>query len=172
MQNSNGAVTITLLGAALPYRHRSALTGHRYLPARQRDQLAALRLAASEAMDGRTMFDEPLMLDLQLDVPIPRSWSRRKQEAALQGLLLPGSRPDLTNVLKLCEDACTAIVFRDDSLVCMQQTFKRYGLQPKIMLTVRAVEHGRGEGPVPGWAEALRRSHLEQQNTNGFDCRP
>jgi hypothetical protein len=55
MPNDNDIVTITLLGAALPYRHRSALTGHRYLPARQRDQLAALRLAASEAMDGRAM---------------------------------------------------------------------------------------------------------------------
>jgi Holliday junction resolvase RusA-like endonuclease len=92
-------------------------------------------------MDGRVMFDEPLMLDLQVDVPIPRSWSKRKQNAAMQGLLLPGSRPDLTNVLKLCEDACTAIVFRDDSLVCIQRTHKHYSRQPGIKLTVRTVEH-------------------------------
>jgi Holliday junction resolvase RusA-like endonuclease len=42
--------------------------------------------------------------------------------------------------LKLCEDACSAIVFRDDSLICAQLTSKRYSAQPKIVLTVQPAE--------------------------------
>jgi Holliday junction resolvase RusA-like endonuclease len=149
MTSDNGIVKIVLLGTALPYRHRSAATGHRYLPTRQRDQLAALRLAAAEAMTNRVMFDEPVMLDLHVEAAIPRSWSGRKQRAALQGSLLPSSRPDLSNILKLSEDALSGVVLRDDALVCIQQACKRYGSVPKIILTVRPISNqldGKG-GP-------------------------
>jgi Holliday junction resolvase RusA-like endonuclease len=132
-------VTITLRGAPAPYRHRSAPTGHRYLPTKQRDQLAMLRHEATVAMNGRIPFDTPVRIELRVEVPIPRSWSKKKQYAATIGDLLPGSRPDLTNMLKLTEDACIGVVFRDDALIVEQVTRKRYSLQPGLTLIVRSL---------------------------------
>ena len=118
-------ITIVLRGAPAPYRHRTAPTMHRYLPKKQRDQLAMLRHEAQEAMNGRNPLDTPVSIELQVEVPIPRSWSRKKQNSAAAGELLPGSRPDLSNMLKLAEDACTGVVFRDDALIVEQATRKR-----------------------------------------------
>jgi Holliday junction resolvase RusA-like endonuclease len=131
----NNTVTITLRGAPVPYRHRSAPSGRRYLPTKQRDQLAMLRLAATEA-NGDAPLDCPVGIELRVEIPIPRSWSKKKQYAATIGDLLPGSRPDLTNVLKLAEDACTGVVFRDDSLIVRQTTRQVYSMAPQITLTV------------------------------------
>jgi|SRR6516225_6904405 Holliday junction resolvase RusA-like endonuclease len=108
-------VTVTLAGTPTPYRHGSAPSGHRYLPKRQRDQLACLRLAAQEAMGGREPFTAPVRLELKVKLPIPKSFSKKKQHAALIGEILPGTRPELSDLLKLGEDPFTGVVFADDS---------------------------------------------------------
>jgi Holliday junction resolvase RusA-like endonuclease len=109
---------------------------HRYLPKKQRDQLAMLRHEATAAMNGRNPLEVPVSLDLQVAVPIPRSWSKRKQQAAAVGELLPGTRPDLSNMLKLAEDACNGVILRDDSLVVQQTSRKCYSTSPGITLTI------------------------------------
>ena len=48
-------------------------------------------------------------------------------------------RPDLTNYIKLGEDALTGVVFRDDSLVCEQRTAKVYSATPRLLITVEAL---------------------------------
>ena len=132
-------IIVALQGAPTPYRHRSAPGGHRYLPKKQRDQLAMLRLAAQEAMNGREPFTAPVRLELKVTLPIPKSWSKKKQHAAVIGDVLPDTRPDLSNLLKLAEDALSGVVFADDSLVCIQWSQKVYCLAPKIVLTVKSL---------------------------------
>jgi Holliday junction resolvase RusA-like endonuclease len=65
--------------------------------------------------------------------------------AALIGNVLPGSRPDLSNILKLCEDAMTSVVFTDDALVCVQYTQKAYGTSPRIVVTVKTLAAGNSQ---------------------------
>jgi Holliday junction resolvase RusA-like endonuclease len=132
--------TIILQGRPPPYRHCSAVNGHCYLPGRQRDQLACLRLAAQQELGDREPFAGPVQLMLHVTLRIPKSWSKRKQNDALIGNVLPGTRSDLTNLLKLSEDACSGVVFTDDALVCSQLTQNRYGAEPEIMLSVSLLE--------------------------------
>jgi len=91
---------------------------------------------AQNVMNGQIPLDIPVSLDLQIEIPIPRSWSKKKQNAATVGELLPGSRPDLATMLKLAEDACNGVVFRADSLIVEQITPKRYSTAPGITLTI------------------------------------
>jgi Holliday junction resolvase RusA-like endonuclease len=131
-------VTVILLGEPVPMAHRSTSDGgRRYKPAKVVNATAALRIAAQEAMIGHAMFDEPVKLSLLCEVAIPRSWSGRKQLRAINGEIKPSGRPDLSNMLKLCEDAFKAVVWRDDSLVVEQRTRKIYGSQPKITATIQ-----------------------------------
>ena len=101
-----------------------------------------LRLVARQQMDGREPFSAPVGLELRATIAIPKSWSKKKQRAALIGEILPATRPDLSNLLKLGEDALTGVVFADDSLICLHRTQKEYGTTPKIVLTVRTLNPG------------------------------
>jgi Holliday junction resolvase RusA-like endonuclease len=136
-------VTITLLGEPCAWRHRTSPDGkHRYLPAKQRDVSAALKLAAQEAMLAQSLlpFDEPVRLTLLAEFAVPASWSRKKRDAALLCLIYPTKKPDLDNLLKLAGDCLSGIVFRDDALVCKCNCKKRYGAQPKIVLTIEVIK--------------------------------
>ena len=84
------------------------------------------------------LFTDPVRLELTCEVAIPKSWSKKQQQRALCGEIRVTTRPDLTNMLKLAEDALKGVVWRDDSLVDEQQTKKRYSAQPKVVITVSA----------------------------------
>lgn len=131
-------VTITVLGEPVAKaRPRMTRTGRPYTPTTTRHYEALLRLAATREMAGRAPFDEPVAMDFLATLPIPASWSQRKQQAAIRGEIRPGKRPDLDNLEKACADALNAVVFRDDSLIVEKRSRKVYGPQPGIVVTVR-----------------------------------
>jgi Holliday junction resolvase RusA-like endonuclease len=138
---SSDPVTIVLMGEPVPFARMrlSRSTGGHYIPAEQRNAMAALRLAAGNAMrqQGSALFDEPICLDLLAEFPIPGSWSKKKQAAALLGAVRPGKRPDIDNLYKLAADALNSVVFRDDALIVEIHARKIYGNQPKLIITVQ-----------------------------------
>ena len=131
-------VTITLLGKPVPGSR--AQSKYRWIPKNQQHAMDQLRLAASEAMKGREMLDGPLRIWLTAEMPIPNSWSKKKQYDAILGNVWPTTTPDLKNILWLVEDAMKSVVYRDDSIVCQHHTLKRYSAQPKIILTIETIQ--------------------------------
>ena len=74
------------------------------------------------------------------EMAIPKTWSKKKQRAALCGEIWPAKRPDLSNICKQVEDALIGVVFRDDALIVRYDTMqKRYSAQPKIVATYQPV---------------------------------
>jgi Holliday junction resolvase RusA-like endonuclease len=134
-------ITIVLLGEPCAWRHRTSRTYHRYLPEKQRDIAAVLRLSASEKMDllCQPPFTGPIRLTMVAEVSVPDSWSNKKRTAALTGALLPIKRPDCSNYLKLAEDCLSKIVFKDDCQIVELQCKKIYSAQPKITVTVEPI---------------------------------
>src|SRR5215472_2312954 len=65
-------VTVVLLGEPVAWaRTRISNKGALFTPTRQRNNAAALQLAAQQAMNGRAPFDCPIRLDLQAEFSIP-----------------------------------------------------------------------------------------------------
>lgn len=140
-------VTFALLGEPVPWaRARLGKRGIPFTPERQRNNAATLRMAAQEAMNGQLPFDCPVMLNLHAEFAIPDSWSKRKKAQAIAGIIRPGKKPDLSNIVKQVEDACNTVIFRDDALIVEYGTLRKvYGLQPRIVVTVMPItppEHG------------------------------
>lgn len=133
-------ITIVLMGEPVPFARMrlSRSTGGHYIPAPQRNAMAALRIEASNAMrqQGGTLFDEPICLELLAEFPIPQSWSKKKQATALLGLIRPGKKPDLDNLCKLATDAFNSVIYRDDALICEVRARKIYSNQPKLTVTI------------------------------------
>ena len=87
--------------------------------------------------------DEPVLVSVTAYVPIPKSFSKQKREAAEEGTLKPGVRPDVDNFSKAALDGCNAIVFRDDSLVTDLIARKRYSHRPRLVVAVLPVASER-----------------------------
>ncbi len=135
-------ITISLLGVPTPFaRMRLSRGGIHYVPPEQRNAAAALRIAAAEAMHhgGHAVLDEPLSLTLLAEFPVPASWSKKRRNLAILGQIRPGGRPDLSNVLKLAEDAFNGVVYRDDSLLVEVWCRKIFGVQPKLVCTISPI---------------------------------
>ena len=98
--------------------------------------LREIAIAARLAMCGHAPFNGAVFAMVEVHVAVPRSWSKKKQAAALAGNLRPTSRPDLDNVVKVGLDACTGVVFLDDAQVVECASLKSYSLTPKLVITV------------------------------------
>jgi Holliday junction resolvase RusA-like endonuclease len=124
-------------------RHRIVTTRDKrqfvanYLPSQSAKEQSTIRWYASQAMNGRSAIECPLELRFAAYLPIPASWSKKKQTAALADELRPGNKPDLSNLVKNCEDAMNMICYRDDSLITDCALFKRYSSSPRIVIELR-----------------------------------
>lgn len=117
----------------------SQATGHAYTPERTRSYEQMLRLAATDVMGGRPPLDGPLRVDMRVVKSIPRSWPKKKQEAARSGELLPTGKPDWDNFGKVV-DAANMVVWVDDGQIIDGRVRKRYGDKPGMWITITPLE--------------------------------
>lgn len=82
-------------------------------------------------------YSGPVELEAHFSLPIPKSWSKRDKLAAMEGKLLPQSKPDIDNYLKALADGMNGIVYVDDCQIVGCRMTKRYGDDPGITVTVR-----------------------------------
>lgn len=80
--------------------------------------------------------DEALTVFVEAFMPIPPSWSQRKQAAAVAGEIFPIGKPDGDNLQKCCGDALNKIVWTDDSIIVMWQCLKLYSDFPRLRVSV------------------------------------
>jgi Holliday junction resolvase RusA-like endonuclease len=99
-----------------------------------------VRLAAQEAMRGADPFDRPVELTVAIFLPIPQSWSKKKQEKARTGLVGATKKPDADNVLKAIKDGMNGVVYVDDSRITDVSLKKRYALSPRVEITARMLD--------------------------------
>jgi Holliday junction resolvase RusA-like endonuclease len=116
-------------------RPRFTHSGRTYTPARSRHYENLLRLRASEVMHGSAPMEGAVRIKLDIFLPIPASWSKKRQRMALDGMLRPTTKPDLDNLLKSIADACNDIVWRDDRQIVDAIIAKSYSDRPRLALT-------------------------------------
>lgn len=95
-----------------------------------------LRAVAALEMGRREPFDFPLSVRVEALMPIPTSWSLKKQLLAEEGAIAPTTKPDADNIVKMC-DALNKVVWRDDSIIVNLLIIKQYSLTPKLRIEVR-----------------------------------
>lgn len=110
-----------------------------YMPTQSAREQSTIRGEASLVMRGRPPLDGPIELKFVAYLSIPQSWSRKKQAAALADQIRPGIKPDLSNLVKQCEDAMNGICYRDDSLITDCLMWKRYSEKPRIVIEIRSL---------------------------------
>lgn len=110
----------------------SVRNGHAfvYTPAKTRTAEADIKAAVREQVMAFGSFDEKVPLSMSATFFIEKPKSKSKK------VLMPVTRPDTDNYLKLCLDALNQYVIPDDSQVTTIHARKRYGTPPRITLVI------------------------------------
>jgi Holliday junction resolvase RusA-like endonuclease len=69
---------------------------------------------------------EAVTLSIVIRMPVPKSWSKKRQEAACSGELAPLVKPDIDNVCKAVMDALNGAAWHDDTQVTRLDVHKVY----------------------------------------------
>jgi Holliday junction resolvase RusA-like endonuclease len=86
---------------------------------------SAIKLTASQAMQGQQPFEGPVRLAITLLFPRPKSHTKKERSR-----LAHTQRPDLTNIAKGIEDALNGVIWLDDSqivVLVMQKSWEPCG---------------------------------------------
>lgn len=75
-------------------------------------------------------------VELVISKAIPKSFSKKKQNAAYADKILPLTKPDLDNVAKIYLDALNGIVWEDDSAVTSLSISKQYWNVERVVVIV------------------------------------
>lgn len=107
-----------------------------YTPEKTRTWEGIARSIAIDAMQGRTPFEQPLEVEIEIALLAPDSWPEWKRDAALDGSLDPTVKPDADNIEKAVKDAFNGVVWRDDCQIVRDAKRKRYGQKPGVTVVV------------------------------------
>jgi Holliday junction resolvase RusA-like endonuclease len=116
-------------------RPRFTRNGVTFTPPKTRSYEASLAWTAAAAMKGAKPLEGPLTLAVEAHMPIPASWSGKRQRMAAAGDIRPTTRPDYDNVLKAL-DGLNGIVWRDDAQIVDVRCTKLYSERPRLRITV------------------------------------
>lgn len=95
-----------------------------YTPDKTRSAEGVVRHFAQEAMRGRQRLEGAVSLTIRAYFIPPKSWSRKRREAAVY---VTGT-PDVDNTAKLAADSCNNIVWKDDSQIAVLHFERWYTL--------------------------------------------
>lgn len=92
--------------------------------------------AAIEAMKPALPHLGALSVRIEAGMPIPDSWSQKKQRAAIAGDVAHIGKPDFDNIAKIVGDALNKIVWKDDSQIIVCAFRKFYAADPALTVSV------------------------------------
>ena len=107
-----------------------------YTPKKTSDYETEVRTQAQSVMT-REPLETPLAVYLYFRLPIPRSHSKKRQEACLNGSERPTKKPDIDNLAKSVLDGLNGVVWHDDSQIVSLHLTKVYARNPGIDLLIR-----------------------------------
>lgn len=124
-------------------RPRAARRGRHiqlYTPEKTASYESLVATAAHGAMRGAEPIKGACHVDMDIRLMVPMSWSAKRRNQALEGLVFPTKKPDLDNILKAVFDAINGIVWEDDVQAVYVQAVKRYSAVPGVHVNVKSVE--------------------------------
>ena len=124
-------------------RPRAAKRGSQiqlYTPEKTASYENLVATAAHGSMRGAEPIKGACHVDMDIRLIVPMSWSAKRRNQALEGLVFPTKKPDLDNILKAVFDAINGIVWEDDVQAVYVQAVKRYSAVPGVHVNVKSVE--------------------------------
>lgn len=139
-------ITFTAIGQPQPagskraFRHN--VTGRVMVAdanVRSKPWQAVVAAAGADAMAGRELLDEPLLVRMVFFAPRPRGHygtGRNRERLKPSAPLQPATRPDVLKLARGVEDALSGVCWRDDALIVVEHLEKHYGTPPRVVVEI------------------------------------
>ena len=85
-------------------------------------------------------FEKPLKVHIQAYFEIPKSYSKKKREMCLAGLIRPTVKPDTDNISKNIKDALNGIAYPDDKQVVSETIEKFYDDSAYTVVSIEDIQ--------------------------------
>ena len=109
-----------------------------YDPKKSRDYKSYAKSIAAMQMNGHKPIDGAIAVNVRVYREIPKSWSKKKTERAVNCDILPTTKPDADNYYKCVSDALKGICWLDDSQITDMTVTKRYSDNPRVEINIEA----------------------------------
>jgi len=113
-----------------------------YTPKKTQEAEQSLQAQAAQYRPEKLM-SNPVFVFMNIYVPIPKSFPKKKRELALKGWLRPPTKPDGDNIEKLTSDAFNGLFWEDDKQVVDMIRRKWYSDIPRIHFEIIEIEEGQ-----------------------------
>lgn len=104
-------------------------------PQESKDYKSFVRLVAAE-FAPETLITKEIKLTIDVYRKIPKSFSKKRHQLALNGELRPTTKPDIDNLAKGIKDGLSKVLWHDDSQVIELVARKWYSDNPRAVVTV------------------------------------
>ncbi len=108
-------------------------------PKESKDYKSFVRLVASQVAPDELITEE-IRLSIVVYRKIPKSFSKKKHQQAVDGVLKPTTKPDIDNLVKGIKDGLSKVIWHDDSQVTELVARKLYSDNPRAEVTIEWVE--------------------------------
>lgn len=88
---------------------------------------------------GRHYGSQAMKIEVHIYYKIPKAYSKKKTQQALDGTIVPTVRPDLDNCSKTILDALNNIAYDDDKQVVELNIKKLYAHEPKVVVKIETL---------------------------------
>lgn len=121
-------------------RPRFTRTGHVYTPKKTKafEQAVKAMLIAQGAKPLKK--GTPLKIELLFAREFLKSWSKKKNDLAMNGGVYPTTKPDVDNYVKAVLDASNGILYEDDAQIIELVARKAYKPKASITIDIQAIE--------------------------------
>ncbi len=82
------------------------------------------------------LFDKAVKMTICAYFSVPKSFSNKRRNEALEGKISPLIKPDVDNIAKIICDALNDIAYKDDNQIVELAITKKYAMEPKVKITL------------------------------------
>lgn len=125
------------VGQGRPRFARQGRFVHTYDPPKSREYKAKIAQSFQQAYMGEPL-TKPVKISIRAVFRVPKSYSKARTKACLEGREWPTKKPDADNIEKGVYDALNGLAYADDKQIVMTNTVKVYG--PKAMVEIMIEE--------------------------------
>lgn len=132
-------VDFIIPGDAVPKARARVTRWGTYTPKETVEFESRVRTIAQIQMKLGAPLQGALRVSVIITRGVPASWSKKKTQDALHGVIWPVSRPDMDNCIKSITDAMNGIVYVDDSQIVVMDGTKQFGLTAQTKVIIQTI---------------------------------
>lgn len=118
-------------------------TGTVYTPKKTLDYESIVK--ANAAMNIGKPLEGAVEISVIVEQKIPKSWSKKKKLAVLNGEEVVTSVQDLDNMLKSVTDGLNKIAYKDDRQIVKIVAEKRYSETDQVIVVIKEIENANSD---------------------------